>query len=254
MNLGWLTRRADRLLCGGTGVFCIGQAYLQPAAQQELAISSLVVGGLLVFGAATLHRVRAVALPGGAKLELDPEAEASVAIASRDEEKVKALPAPVVADARLRLELASETFGDLFHPDSGPLVGCGFDLYLYDSDLEMLLAIFSSDEDRRPPRWRPGYGATGMAWVEETFVLAVGEEVWGDRFGLTDEEQADNRHLAVVGALPVVDARGDVLAILTAWSEDEDSELKTPAGLDELVSIAEAVRTVLVDVLEWFPG
>jgi hypothetical protein len=100
--------------------------------------------------------------------------------------------------------------------------------------------------------WRIGTGAVGEAWQRAEYVLARGEEVSDATFGLTPDQQARYQSLAVVAAMPVTNAAGEVIAVLAGSSTDPDSPLTGPEGFDAHLLVAQEVARVLIDLLKWF--
>ncbi|HEX2119924.1 MAG TPA: hypothetical protein VHF91_12115, partial [Acidimicrobiales bacterium] len=142
--------------------------------------------------------------------------------------------------------------GRLLSPESGPLAGASFHLYLFDEQRDLLLPAF---EGRPSPSrgWKIGTGAVGEAWASGEYVLARGPEVSDDTYGLTPAQQRRARDLAVVAAMPVTNASDEVIAVLSGSSVDPDSPLATPDGFDAQLLVAQEVARVLVDLLRWFP-
>ncbi len=153
---------------------------------------------------------------------------------------------------RARVGLAAVALEHLLSPEEGPLAGATLHLYLYDAEDDRLRALGVSG----PPGmegWRPGTGATGVAWERGEYVLATGDAVSDATYGLTPDQQDRARDLAVVAAMPVFNASGDVIAVVTASSGDPASPVATDEGFDALVAIAQFVSRILVDVLRWAP-
>jgi hypothetical protein len=92
----------------------------------------------------------------------------------------------------------------------------------------------------------------GEAWVSGEYVLARGPEASDDTYGLSAAQQHRARNLAVVTAMPVTNARDEVIAVLAGSSVDPDSPLGTAEGFDALLLVAQEVARVLVDLLQWF--
>jgi hypothetical protein len=68
---------------------------------------------------------------------------------------------------------------------------------------------------------------------------------------LAGERGPRYRDLAVIVALPVLDAGGRPVAVLTASSRDPMSRLDEDDALTELLAAGEVVARVLVDLLGW---
>ena len=212
----------------------------------------LIFGSGLVVLGVVLPRLRnaEVGPATGFKLTLADEAQREVSTGIAEADGV----APVEVDqviAATRVLLASETLGRLLAPDTGPLAGSWLHLYLFDEQRNLLLPAF---EGRPSPSqgWRPGAGAVGEAWATGEFVLVEGEEVSDGTYGLTPAQQHRARNLALVAAMPVTNAGGEVLAVLSGSSDDPDGPLGTTEGFDALLLVAQEVARVLVDLLQWF--
>ena len=218
--------------------------------------NDVYVVGLLVFGSGLV--VLGVVLPRllnaevgpatGLKLTLAEERAVSTGLAESG--SVGTVETNQVV-AATRVILASETLARLLAPESGPLAGASFHLYLFDEQRELLLPAF---EGRPSPSrgWKVGTGAVGEAWASAEYVLVRGPEVSDDTYGLTPDQQHRARNLALVAAMPVTNAGDEVIAVLAASSVDPDSALATPEGFDAHLLVAQEVARVLVDLLQWF--
>jgi len=51
--------------------------------------------------------------------------------------------------------------------------------------------------------------------------------------------------------MPVLNAAGRIIAVLSASSTSPGTELATPAGFEEHLGLAAAMARILVDVLGW---
>jgi len=237
-----------------------------------LLVASLVQGGgngaygigLLIFGSSlvtvgvVLPRLRnaEVGPATGFKLTLDEQRAVSTGLAeSSGSDEVAPVDIEVEVDqvvAATRVVLASDTLGRLLAPESGPLAGAWFHLYLFDEQRELLLPAFEG-HPHPGQGWKPGAGAVGEAWVSGEYVLVRGEEVSDDTYGLTPAQQHRARNLAVVASMPVTNAGDEVIAVLSASSTDSGSALGTAEGFDAHLLAAQQVARVLVDLLQWFP-
>jgi hypothetical protein len=92
----------------------------------------------------------------------------------------------------------------------------------------------------------------GEAWLSGEYVLVRGAEVSDDTYGLTPDQQHRARNLAVVAAMPVTNARDEVIAVLAGSSVDPGSGLGTAEGFDAHLLAAQEVGRLLVDLLQWF--
>jgi hypothetical protein len=214
------------------------------------ALGLLVFGSGLVTVGVVLPRLRnaEVGPATGFKLTLDEQREVSTGLAQAGD------GAPVPVDhvlAATRLVLASEVLGRLLVPTRGELADGWFHLYLFDEQQDLLLPAF---EGRPSPSrgWKPGAGAVGEAWTSGEYVLVRGAEVSDDTYGLTVDQQHRARNLAMVAAMPVTNAGGEVIAVLSGSSVDPDSSIGTAEGFDAHLLMAQKVARVLVDLLRWF--
>lgn len=238
------------LLLAGAGLALLVASLLQGRGRDAFAVALLACGTGLVVLATVLPRLvdAEVSPTTGLKLSLASDREASTRLAAA------ATPADVRAGEAVvatRVLLASQTMERLLDPRQGPLAGAVFHLYLFDEEADLLLPAFEGEPT--PHRgWRIGTGAVGEAYAQGEYVVARGEEVSDDTFGLTPDQQARYAALAVVAAMPVTNARGDVIAVLAGSSTDPDSLLTSPEGFDAHLLAAQEVARVLVDLLRWF--
>jgi len=252
MGSGWFSRHGNTLVLVFLGVVLLVASLFQGGGNQAYAFGLLIFGsGLVVLGVVLPRLQNAEVGPAtGFKLTLADKAERVLSTALAESDGVATVEVNQVVSAT-RVVLASDTLGRLLAPDAGPLVGAWFHLYLFDDQRELLLPAF---EGRPSPTkgWKPGVGAVGEAWSTGEYVLVRGEEVSDDTYGLTPAQQHRARNLALVAAMPVTNARDEVIAVLSASSVDPDSALGTAEGFDAQLLVAQEVARVLVDLLQWF--
>ena len=92
----------------------------------------------------------------------------------------------------------------------------------------------------------------GEAWASGDFVVATGAKVWDDTFRMTAEHRLRYGDVAVAASVPVTNAAGKVIGVVSGSSQNETSALGTPEGLDIQIFLAEATALILVDLLKWF--
>lgn len=131
-----------------------------------------------------------------------------------------------------------------------PLSGCTLRLYLFDEDERVLSPALG--DGSLDAHWEPGKGATGTAFLTGEYVLATGEEAWDDTYGLNPEQQKRYRSLTAVASVPVFNAAGTVIAVVTAQTTEPDSLLSADAGEVALVEVSLLASRVLVELLQWF--
>lgn len=247
-----MASRAGSVVLVLLGAVLLVASLFQADGNDIFAVGLLVFGsGLVVLGVVLPRLLNAEMGPAtGFKLTLAEQRELSTGLAESPDS-----PVPVEADhvvAATRVLLASDVLGRLLAPEEGPLAGAWFHLYLFDEQRELLLPAFEGVSSPSQG-WKPGVGAVGEAWVTGEYVLVRGPEVCDDTYGLTPAQQHRARNLAVVAAMPVTNAGGEVIAVLACSSTDPGSALAGPEGFDAHLLVAQEVARVLVDLLRWFP-
>jgi len=175
--------------------------------------------------------------------------------AAGDEEAAAAAPEdgdghdPLVDGARyLGAELV------LSHLDalgSGSLHGVNLRLYLPDERGEALSPVLREPAADEGESWRSGEGVVGRAWADNEFVVARGSEVMSGLDRLPARRRPRYTLLAIVVAVPVRNARGRPIAVLSASSRDPGSGLDSPEAAGDLFGAAAVCARVLVDLLGW---
>lgn len=132
--------------------------------------------------------------------------------------------------------------------DIGLPEGHKFHLYMPDEANQELVAVFAPEP--RPPSWKFGQGVTGEAWRRQAYVHARGTQTHDETFHLTEEQKRRHADLGVVAALPVLDDRGNPIAILTGSSPIDDGHLVSADGYDRHQELAQIAGRVLMDVAE----
>jgi hypothetical protein len=243
---------------GGTLVLVLLGAGLLVASLFQGRDHGAYAFGLLIFGSGLV--VVGVVLPRLQNAQVGPATGFKLTLAEARERELSTGMAAAAAVAEVgpsqvvtatRVVLASETLERLLAPESGPLAGASFHLYLFDEQRDLLLPAF---EGRASPSrgWKVGTGAVGEAWATGEYVLVRGAEVSDDTYGLTPVQQRRARDLAVVAAMPVTNASDEVIAVLAGSSVDPGSGLATAEGFDAHLLLAQEVARVLVDLLQWF--
>jgi len=212
--------------------------------------------GLLLSGVFADRLRRAKVGPAGAEIELERRARESttelVVRSSATAQLPFALPqAGQVTDVH-RVALANEVVSFLTHPRDGPLVGCAFQLYLFDVDADLIVPVLEPGHPGPSPGFAVGEGAVGKAWETGGYAIAEGAEASDESFALSGDKQVRYTDVAVVAAMPVTNAAGRVISVLSAASTDAHCALRTDEGLEALVALADAIARVLVDLLKWF--
>jgi hypothetical protein len=125
-----------------------------------------------------------------------------------------------------------------------------FRVFAYDEESNRLLPVWEPAGARRLEGWRPGRGATGAAWDLKEYVQVRGDAVSDGTYGLTQAQQRRYAKLEVVAAMPIRNARTEVIGVLTGSSQKDDGRLTSPNGQQRHRELCEIVARVLVDILE----
>jgi hypothetical protein len=169
----------------------------------------------------------------------------------RQDLRVAALVEPPLARRDEEREFAAERLIRAALTDRGsPLAGYDLHLFVLDQDADRLLPIFEEAGWEGSEGWEPGRGATGLAYQSGEFVKVQGEAVSDGSYGLGPEQQARYRHLQVVAAMPVKNARNEVIAVLTASRDEDDGLFDGQEGFEELVLLGRVCARILIDVLQ----
>lgn len=223
--------------------------------ERQDSIGRIGIGaGLVLVGVFADRLQRAKVGPAGAEIELEVRAAEST---TELREAATLDRAPTFPDSHdavdlHRAALASEVITMLTRPGDGPLADCAFQLYLFDADQEMLLPALEPGHSPPSPPFVAGEGVTGRAWESGEFTIAEGVEASDATYALSEDKQARYADLVAVAAMPVTNAAGEVIAVLSASTSDPGTRLATDEGFEALVALADAVARVLVDLLKWF--
>jgi hypothetical protein len=133
---------------------------------------------------------------------------------------------------------------------SGSLHGVNLRLYLPDERGEVLSPVLREPVADNGESWRSGEGVVGRAWADNAFVVARGSEVMSGLERLP-ARRPRYRQLAIVVAVPVRNAHGRPIAVLSASSRDSESGLDSPEAAGDLFGAAAVCARVLVDLLGW---
>jgi hypothetical protein len=252
----WAGRQWSSIVLLATGEALLVTAFYQREGRDDVAIAALFVATLLVLAGALHHRGfrGKVGASGGVEFDVpaDQQARQNTATLAESESwgRHGAIP-PDQADDVARWFIASRFLSDHVRTPGPPLEDCTFQLFLYDADEDALFPLLDPGHDGPVP-FAVGQGAVGRAWSEERYVVAEGIAVSDATFGLSPEQQERYRDLAVVTAVPVTNAAGRPLAVLSASSRNPRSKLTQTEGFRHHVFLADLVARVLVDLLKWF--
>lgn len=236
----------------GTGMIVAGIVQGQARAAEAIALFAFGAG-LVGLGAAFPRVTRAKVGTEGFELDLSARKETS-ALLSQSPDRASGLAVLDDDDivAASRSLLAQNSLLAHLRAEDGPLTGCRLELYLYDADSGLLEPTEVAGRPQPPDAWPPGQGATGTAWERGEFVLVEGDAAFDETLGLTPAQQERFQDLTAVAAMPVLNARDQVIAVLTASTKDAAHELASQPAFDDLIVRSQVIARVLVDVLKWF--
>ncbi len=254
--LAYLRRSGDRLVLFAVGVVLLVVGLVTRDTTVLFAGLFCCVAALLI------NRVRIfeLGLPGGGNLKAETRTEdevAASAVAAEEPSAERETVAVVVDEeerqrADARHLVASAAVDTLLHPQDGPLADCEFRLFRYMEDRGRLLPVLDPERDPHLSEgWAPGQGATGAAWDRAEYVRAEGGVCSDATYGLTASQRERYKNLAAVAAAPVLNAAGEVIAVLSASTENPESGLATEEGQEAHLALAGAMGRVLVDLLRW---
>jgi hypothetical protein len=136
----------------------------------------------------------------------------------------------------------------LENPGQWGFPGCySFFVYTFRADEEMLRPVWPELSSVPEHGFPPGTGATGTAWKTSDTVVALGDAVSNQEYGLTPEQQEYYRAGRVAAAAVIFDRVGArKLGVLTIYSEDDDGYFAgdDPAGVEGMRDIAAVLGSV----------
>lgn len=131
----------------------------------------------------------------------------------------------------------------------GTPVGYSWTVYLNDPESGYLVSVFPNGEGPASIRsFRPGRGATGLAFEAEGLIVVTGNAVSDDRHGLTSQQQDFFRPYQAVAAIPIRGEDDRPIGCLSAISRVNDRYFEEPAGAATLRELAQVVSVLMTRV------
>lgn len=162
----------------------------------------------------------------------------------------------IVGRPRERQQLQRKAAGyiilqQLLTAEHGPLEKYEFRVFIYDADRGRLMASYEPGGVQPSEGWEIGQGAVGAAYKNEDYLCVKGEDCWNGSYGLTPEQQTRYKALGlqIVAAMPIMNARKEVIGILAASSDSTGDYIASMNGYKIHHELADAVGRVLIDVL-----
>lgn len=243
------------LLVTGEGV--VLAAYVQREGSDMYATWSFTAGCLMVTLACILPWLKSAKAGPATGLAFDFQSPAELSTGAAVDPKRAAAELEVDPDTEELVEaarylVASFAVRQLLTRDYSAVAGVEFHLYLWDAESRRLLPVFElpGSASEESEGWEIGTGATGTAFERREYVLVTGSEIW-DGYGLTAAQRERYKDLAVVAAMPVLNATGRAIGVLSGSSRDPASLLAEMEGFQEHVALADGMARILVDLLKW---
>ena len=134
------------------------------------------------------------------------------------------------------------------------LEDCEFRLYMYSDRLKELIPVLDlggAEEAQQQRGWKPGEGATGAAYITGQHQIADWNATHDGTFNLDEEDQRRYAHLTEVSAMPVINAIGTTIGVLTASHSTGQEILTTNEGREALKTAADSMARLVIDLLGW---
>lgn len=237
----------------GLGVMVAGLGL--SSGRNTVASTAIVAGSILVVLGALVPWFRRVSWKHG-ELEIEhPEirkAEAAQDLAERQSQSGLRLRSGEDVDAA-RLYSARLALKAIYG-DAAAYVPtfeqCEFRLFMYDEQRSLLVAaVRPLDQLAVGREWRPGEGAIGVAYESGAYVVAVGDQTHDETFNLDASAQLAYAHLTEVAAMPLANASGRAVGVLSVSHSSDERILNTAAGYEAHARAAAAATRVVVDLL-----
>jgi hypothetical protein len=134
---------------------------------------------------------------------------------------------------------------------SGSLRDVNLRLYLPDEAGEVLAPVLRESPDEDAEVWRRGEGVVGQCWERNEIIVARGPDVTQGLATLPPRRRRRYGLPAIVVAVPVRNAEGRPIGVLSASSSDPGSRLDSPEAAGDLFGAAAVCARILVDLLGW---
>lgn len=129
---------------------------------------------------------------------------------------------------------------------------CQLRFFMYDKQQERLFAVLRPDQPEAGQRgWRLREGVTGMAYATGEFRLATGAATHDGTYNLDEDHKRRYAHLTEVAAMPVMNAEGVIVGVLSASHDTDESILGTEEWRRTHQVAADGIARVVVDLLGW---
>lgn len=129
---------------------------------------------------------------------------------------------------------------------------CDFRFFMYDDDEEKLFAVLHTGLSERSRRgWKRKEGVTGLAYDTGHYQIATGSATHDGTHNLDKDRQQQYADLTEVAAMPVKNAQGVTLGVLSLSHTTGRTILATDESRRAHSAAADALARVVVDLLGW---
>lgn len=244
---GWLRKNVaplwhrivDRILEGGIGALVVALLLLAvptaytlfapeivaPVAKPKSLSIRLVVGAIWLLAAGiAFFRQREI------------DRRVSRLVGGRSNERVAAVQVAV-----------DEILGSLVHSGSqGTPEDFVWTVFIFDTVRGALVPLYPAVPvaEEETSSFKPGEGATGQAFADGGVVVAIGDTVSNDAYGLSPDKQSRYSSYRSVASAPLI-WEGTSLGSLSTIATTENPYFQSPAGRAIILKLADTVAAVL---------
>lgn len=130
--------------------------------------------------------------------------------------------------------------------------GCEFRFFMFDDEEKKLFAVLRTGRSAGEQRgWRRGEGVTGLAYDTGAYQIATGSATHDGTHNLDEDRQLRYAELTEVAAMPVLNAAGATVGVLSVSHSTGRTILDTNEARRVQSTAADALARVLVDLLGW---
>lgn len=222
------------------------------------ATHTMIVGGATLVGLGTLTPwLRRVGWGKASAVFEDPELQRARLSREISEEQSQnrlsiKMQESLEATRYFAATLASQAIFDDAQKADPSFDVCQLRFFMYDKQQERLFAVLRPNQPEMGQRgWRLREGVTGVAYATGEFQIATGAATHDGTYNLDEDYQRRYAHLTEVAAMPVMNAEGVVVGVLSASHDADKSILETEDWRRAHQVAADALARVVVDLLGW---
>ena len=227
------------------------------AEHPAFATPAIITGAALVAVSTMTRWLRRLGYPGGSVDVEDPELQkARVAKEVSDEQDRNDVSvAPSEALDATRYLVATLAAEGIIHEAKRAYSGfddCEFRFFMFDEQQKKLFAVLRPDQPEEGQRgWRRREGVTGLAYDTGHYQIATGSATHDGTHSLDEDRQRQYANLTEVAAMPVQNALGVTMGVLSVSHVTGRTILATDQCRKAHSAAADALARVVVDLLGW---